>query len=81
VALAVLFGSGAFLCLLLIGGEHLLAMLTALAILAFLFGAHYMIWGRTWERDREAPGPRAAGRSSPSPPVNGGSLDESRPHK
>ena len=75
VALAIVFGGGIFLYLLLIGGALFLATLAAFAIITVVGAFHYLFWGRSLERDldrqavegvRERFTPSANGDAPPS---------------
>lgn len=87
---SVLLAGGVFLFLLLLGGGYFLAVLTVLAALAAVFGLHYLLWGRAFQRratdqrDREGAWadsrfpPQEADEAAPDPrsPSQNCSLNE-----
>jgi hypothetical protein len=50
IALTLLFGGGTFLFFLLITGWLLISVLTAVVVMAVMFGFHYLLWGRQFTR-------------------------------
>lgn len=53
IILAVLFGAGIFLFLLMITGWLLLAVLATVGAMAAVGGLHYLVWGKSLEQSAD----------------------------